>query len=89
MGKTYSTSVGCWNCDGVYDIKVRRGIIASQYLMDSKIKCLYCGCDTLKVYSEYNIERETMKDVILHAKLTQLESMSPNHPVRTEHQHFG
>jgi len=67
--ETYSAKVGCWNCDDIYEVSVIKGKMASQYIMENKLKCKRCGCDTLKMFSEYRIDKKIMKDVILHHKI--------------------
>ncbi len=66
---TYPTKVGCWNCDHIYEISIAKGTMAPKYLMDHKLKCKNCGCDTLKMFSEYRIDKKIMKDVILHHRI--------------------
>jgi len=66
---TYPAKIGCWNCDHIYDISIAKGVMAPQYLSESKIKCKNCGCDTLKMFSEYRIDKKIMKDVILHHRI--------------------
>lgn len=89
MSKTYTAYVGCWNCDNQYGINIRKGIIAAQWIMETKPRCTQCGCETLKVHNEYTIEKEIMKDVILHAKIGHMDMMPSNAPPKKEHQHFG
>ena len=85
--ETYSAKVGCWNCDNIYEISISKGTMTPQYLMDTKLKCTKCGCDTLKMFSEYRIDKKIMKDVILHHKI--------EHPPEDEgkngrdHAHYG
>ncbi len=90
MSKYYTAYVGCWNCDNVFGITIKKGIIAAEWVMNAKPKCTQCGCETLKVHNEYVIEKEIMKDVILHAKIGHMDSMpQAGQPPRKEHQHFG
>jgi len=85
--ETYPAKVGCWNCDHIYEISIAKGTMTPQHLMDSKLKCKNCGCDTLKMFSEYRIDKKIMKDVILHHKI--------EHPPEDEekngktHAHYG
>ena len=67
--KTYSAKVGCWNCDTIYKIAIKMGEMTPQYLHDNKVYCKTCGCDTLKMFSEYLIEKKIMKDIILHHRI--------------------
>ena len=67
--ETYTVKIGCWNCDYIYDILVAKGKIAPQYIMESKLKCKKCDCETLKMFSEYRIDKKIMKDVILHHRI--------------------
>ena len=66
---TYTAKLGCWNCDNIYEIAVTKGKMTQQYLIESKMKCKNCGCDTLKMFSEYRIAKKIMKDVILHHRI--------------------
>ena len=67
--ETYVAKIGCWNCDSIYEISVAKGTMASQYIMKSKLKCKKCGCQTLKMFTEYRIDKKIMKDVILHHRI--------------------
>jgi hypothetical protein len=62
----YSAQVGCWNCDTTYTIDIPNGTVVPQYIGETKIFCLGCGCNTLKMLAEYKIEKEIMKEIILH-----------------------
>lgn len=84
----YEARVGCWNCDEKYTISVLKGHITPQYIVDADIHCRGCGCDTLKMLSEYNIEKKIMKDVILHHRIEQLHEEQPHEP-RKDHIHIG
>ena len=65
----YITTCGCWNCDSVYDIYVKYGEMTTKFIMDKKMTCKKCKCETLKMYKEYKIDNKIMKDIILHDKL--------------------
>ncbi len=67
--ETYTARIGCWNCDTIYEIFVAVGTMTSQYLVDSKLKCKKCGCQTLKMFTEYRIDKKIMKDVMLHHRI--------------------
>jgi len=67
--ETYSAKIGCWNCDNIYEIIIAKGKMAPQYLIDSKLKCKHCGCDSLRTFAEYRIDKKIMKDVILHHRI--------------------
>lgn len=82
--ETYSAKVGCWNCDDIYEVSVIKGKIASQYIMENKLKCKRCGCDTLKMFSEYRIDKKIMKDVILHHKIEH----PPDNEEKKDHEHY-
>ena len=71
--KKYNAKVGCWNCDTIYKIAIKMGEMTPQYLHDNKVFCKTCGCDTLKMFSEYLIEKKIMKDIILHHRIEHME----------------
>lgn len=69
----YTAPVGCWNCDIVYNIKVKKGLNVPEHLMKAKLPCRTCGCDTLKPKMEYENEKAIMKDLVLHHRIQSLE----------------
>lgn len=84
--KTYEAKVGCWNCDDVYVIPIKIGQITPQYINDSKIECKKCGCDTLKMYKEYQIEKRIMREIILHHRIEHMNDDEENKkPVHDAH----
>ena len=76
----YIAPVGCWNCDIVYNIKVKKGTNVPEHLMKKKIPCRTCGCDTLKPKMEYENERAIMKDLVLHHRIQSLEEKEEKDP---------
>ncbi len=87
----YSVIVGCWNCDDVYNINIKKGINCPEYLINSKKPCRRCGCDTLKPHVEFINEKEIMKELVLHHRMQQLEEgkMEEVKTNTNDHKHFG
>ena len=73
----YSAPVGCWNCDEIYSIYIKKGLNCPEYLIKAKKPCRKCGCDSLKPHIEYTTEKSIMKDVILHHRIQQMEEKTP------------
>ena len=79
---SYRAKVGCWNCDKVYEIAVKFGESVGKYIVDKKMVCRECKCDSLKMYKEYKINNKIMKDIILHDRLEHMNDEpkgKPNH----------
>jgi len=79
---TYSAKIGCWNCDDIYKIKIIKGINVPEYLQAKDPKCRSCECNTLRIYAEYKMEKEILRELILHSRLDQsheVEDRSANH----------
>ncbi len=83
--KYYKANVGCWNCDSKYQIDIPWGEITPQFLLENDIFCEGCGCDTIKMLSEYNIEKKIMKDIILHHRIEHLEDDDKNEQKNHSH----
>lgn len=81
----YQAKVGCWNCDIIYEIDITKGLNTPEYLMNVEVPCIKCGCDTLKMLSEYKIEKKIMKDVILHHRIEHMEQAQHTAPVKHDH----
>ena len=79
--------VGCWNCDKQYSIKVRKGINVPEHLIVTRPKCVRCGCDSLKPHVEYITEKEVMKDIVLHHRLTQMDEKEETDS-KDKHDHY-
>jgi len=86
-GKKYRAKVGCWNCDDVYELIIKRGMLVPQFLTETKPQCRKCGCAVLKMFSEYTTRKKIMKDVLTHLEITQISNMSDQ--PKKQHQHFG
>lgn len=69
----YSAPVGCWNCDEIYDIRIKKGVNVPEHLIKTNPPCKECGCDSLKPHMEYVNEKEIMKDLVLHHRMQQME----------------
>ena len=85
---SYTANVGCWNCDEIYSIVIKKGTNCPEYLIKAKKPCRKCGCDSLKPRIEYSTEKAIMKDVILHHRMQQMEEKEPKEP-QSDHRHFG
>jgi len=88
LAKSYKATVGCWNCDTVFDIFIKKGINTPEYLFQNNIPCKNCGCTTLRMYSEYLTRKEIMKDIMTHLEVIQIEQNAQIPPTR-DHLHFG
>jgi len=86
---SYQAKVGCWNCDSAYEIAVKIGQITPQFLVDKEMKCRTCGCETLKMFAEYRIEKKIMKEVILHHRIEHLHDNEEPQEPNKNHNHFG
>lgn len=84
----YNAKVGCWNCDTPSTVEFPKGITVPDYLMSFEPICLACGCKSLKPYLEWKIEKDIMKDLVLHHRV---EQMSHEHgtDVKNDHHHIG
>jgi len=80
----YQGKVGCWNCNTVYNIAVKLGTPMPEYLMKKKTKCRHCGCDTIRMFSEYVVNKKIMKDLVLQGKLDEM-SKPPKSPIKHDH----
>ena len=79
---SYRAKVGCWNCDLVYDIAIKKGINTPEHLIKKEPLCRNCGCNSLKMFNEYKTEKKIMKDLILHHRI---ESMgAEQNPEKTD-----
>ena len=65
----YLAPIGCWNCNIKYSIHIPKGINTPEFLMNVGANCKKCGCNTLKMLTEYNTEKKILKDLILHHRL--------------------
>ncbi|KKN13485.1 hypothetical protein LCGC14_1005790 [marine sediment metagenome] len=65
----YSAKIGCWNCDSVYEISIKLGMVTPEYIMKKEPPCRNCGCNSLRTYSDYKTEKIIMKDVMLHHRI--------------------
>lgn len=83
--KSYDARIGCWNCDIIYMIQIKRGTNTPEFLMKTEPKCKKCGCDTLKMLSEYKAEKKIMKDLLLHARVEHMGEDNEEAPVHHDH----
>ena len=85
---SYQAKIGCWNCDRTYEILVKRGIFTSQHLIEKKVQCKFCGCDSLRPFEDYRINKKIMKDLVLQTRLE--EGMHEHGEDRdsNDHQHY-
>ncbi len=67
--RTYNAKIGCWNCNDVYMIKVIKGMNTPEFLQQVDPPCRKCECKTLRVFDEYKMEKEILRDLILHSRL--------------------
>jgi hypothetical protein len=81
----YKAKVGCWNCDSIYDIGVDKGSITGIYIIQKKMKCSLCGCNSIKMFKEYVVEKKIMKDLILHKRIEQAEEGEKQEPKHLDH----
>lgn len=86
MTNSYQAKVGCWNCQSEYNILVKKGIVAPQHLIDKKVTCKYCGCDSLRPFEDYRINKKIMKDLVLQSRLE--EGMHEHGVERDNHDHY-
>ena len=82
----YNAKIGCWNCDEVYMIKIVKGVNVPEYLQSIDPPCRKCECRTLRIFAEYKMEKEILRELILHARLEQTHEHD-NTP--TDHVHYG
>ena len=82
----YSAKIGCWNCDDVYKIKIIKGINTPEYLQTTDPKCRRCECKTLRIYAEYKMEKEILRELILHSRLDQSHEVEDR---SADHSHYG
>ena len=82
----YSAKIGCWNCDDVYKIKIIKGINVPEYLQTIDPKCRRCECKTLRIYAEYKMEKEILRELILHSRLDQSHEVEDR---SADHSHYG
>jgi hypothetical protein len=85
IGK-YSAKIGCWNCNDVYKIKIIKGINVPEYLQVKHPKCRRCECDSLRIYAEYKMEQEILREIILHTRLNQSHEVEDR---SADHSHYG
>ena len=83
---TYSAKIGCWNCDDIYKIKIIKGINVPEYLQAKDPKCRSCECNTLRIYAEYKMEKEILRELILHSRLDQSHEVEDR---SADHSHYG
>jgi Zn finger protein HypA/HybF involved in hydrogenase expression len=84
--KTYNAKIGCWNCDDTYTIKVIKGMNTPEFLQQVDPPCRRCECRTLRIFAEYKMEKEILRDLILHARLEQSHEHDGS---TTDHVHYG
>lgn len=72
--KSYEARIGCWNCDITYTISIIQGKNTPEYLAKKEPKCKKCGCQSLKMISEWKCEKKIMKDLMLHHRITAMEN---------------
>ena len=82
----YSAKVGCWNCDEVYMIKIVKGVNVPEYLQNIDPPCRKCECRTLRIFAEYKMEKEILRELILHTRLEQTHEYDGS---ITDHIHYG
>lgn len=83
---SYRAKVGCWNCDLVYDIAVKLGTVAPMHLQDKNLTCRNCGCDSLRPFEDFKINKKIMKDLVLQTRLE--EGMHEDGAKRPKHDHI-
>jgi len=83
--ETYDAKIGCWNCDIVYTIPIVKGMNTPQFLITFDPPCRNCGCDSLKMFSEYVTEKKIMKDLILHHRIEHMGDIKPEDNKTHEH----
>jgi hypothetical protein len=82
----YSAKIGCWNCDDVYKIKIIKGVNVPEYLQQIDPKCRRCECNSLRIYAEYKMEKEILRELILHSRLDQSHEVEDR---SADHSHYG
>jgi len=82
----YSAKIGCWNCDEIYTIKISKGINVPEYLQSIDPPCRRCECQSLRIYAEYKVEKEVLKELVLHARLDHSHEIEPT---TSDHSHYG
>ena len=82
----YNAKVGCWNCDEIYTIKIVKGVNVPEYLQSIDPPCRRCECQSLRIYAEYKVEKEVLKELVLHARL---DHSHETEPTTTDHSHYG
>lgn len=70
---SYSAKIGCWNCDDVYEIAIKQGMVIPEFLFKEQIECRKCGCKTLRPYAEYKASKRIMSDVLLHHEMNHMQ----------------
>lgn len=86
----YLAKIGCWNCDEIYELSIKKGENLPEYLIANDPLCRKCGCDSLKPYIEWTTEKEIMKDLVLHHRIEQLskDDEDEDNKVNSNHDHF-
>ena len=82
----YTAKVGCWNCDEIYTIKIVKGVNIPEYLQTIDPACRRCECKALRIYAEYKVEKEVLKELVLHARLDHSHEIEPT---TSDHSHYG
>ncbi len=57
-GEQYIIVIECMNCKHIGNTKVPKGTTARQWIEKGKVKCPYCGCNTVKFEGVPNEEKE-------------------------------
>ena len=77
----YEGKVGCFNCDHIYIIEVKKGKQVDDFLKDSKLKCIKCEClETLQPWKQYLAGRAMMAQIMeLSKREEDIESRKVSH----------
>jgi len=81
----YLARVGCWNCDAIYELSIKKGKNLPEYLIEEEPPCKRCGCDSLKPFMEWTTEKDIMKDLVLHHRIEQLSKDDENDGMKYAH----
>jgi len=72
----YEAKVGCFNCDHVCMIQVKKGLEIDKFIKDTKYKCRRCECiETLQSWKQYLAGRALVSQIMeLSQKEEDIES---------------
>lgn len=69
----YPAKIGCWNCDDIYELSVKQGMLVPEFLFKEQIICRTCGCKTLRPFAEYKASKRIMSDILLHHEMGHMQ----------------